>query len=173
MKGAVARMQDNLYHDMILPEETIDTDGEIGEMVTTDLSHIAMPVIRYRTGDLVEGFDFEPCPCGRTSPRIKQVVGWTGDIIRVKGIYLVPDRVKQVISTHDSLGKFQIVIDRLGHRKRLFIKVESSDSEKDQGIKQRLIEDLRVVTRLRAEIDLIPLGSIGQDTPMVIDERLY
>ena len=62
MKEAVARMQDKLYHELILPEETIDTDGEIGEMVTTDLSPIAMPVIPYRTGDLVEGLISNPAP---------------------------------------------------------------------------------------------------------------
>jgi len=149
------------------------TDGEPGEMVTTDLSRIAMPIIRYRTGDLVEGLDFDLCPCGRTSPRIKRFVGRTGDIIRVKGVYFIPDTVKQIISTHDSLGKFQIVVDYSGLRERLLIKVESSDSENNQGIKQFLIEDLRAATRLRAEIDLVPFGSIGQDAPMVIDERLH
>lgn len=148
-------------------------DDEGGEIVTTDLSRKAMPVIRYRTEDLIEGLNFETCPCGRTSPRMKRIVGRTGNIVRVKGVYLIPDTVKQVISTHESLGKFQIVVDRPGNRERLLIKVESSDPEKDQGINQSLIEDLRSVTRLRAEIDLVPFGSIGHDAPMVIDERVH
>jgi phenylacetate-CoA ligase len=148
-------------------------EGEGGEIVTTDHSRKAMPVIRYRTEDLIEGINFEPCPCGRTSPRIKRIVGRTGDIVRVKGVYLIPDTVKQVVSTHDSLGKFQIVVDHSGRRERLLIKVESSDPENNQGIKQFLIEDLRAATRLRAEIDLVPFGSMGKDAPMVIDERIH
>jgi len=148
-------------------------EGEGGEIVTTDLSRKAMPIIRYRTEDLIEGLNFEPCPCGRTSPRMKRIVGRTGNIVRVKGVYLIPDTVKQVISTHDSLGKFQIVVYHSGLRERLLIKVESSDPEKDRGIKKRLIEDFRAVTRLRAEIEMVPFGSIGQDAPMVIDERIH
>lgn len=148
-------------------------EGDGGEIVTTDLSRKAMPVIRYRTEDLIEGLNFEPCPCGRTSPRIKRIAGRTGDVVRVKGVYLIPDTVKQVIGTHDSLGKFQIVVSRNGGLENLLIKVESFDSENNQGIKQRLIEDLRAATRLRAEIDLVPFGSMGEDAAVVLDERLH
>jgi len=148
-------------------------EGEGGEIVTTDLSRTAMPVIRYRTGDLIERLDVEPCPCGRTSPRIKRIVGRIGNIVRVKGVYLIPDTVKQIISTHDSLGKFQIVVDHSEGRENLLIKVELSDPENNQGIEQLLIDDLRAVMRLRAEIDLLPFGSIGQDAPIVIDKRIH
>jgi phenylacetate-CoA ligase len=148
-------------------------EGEGGEIVTTDLSRKAMPIIRYRTEDFTEGFNFEPCPCGRTSPRIKRIAGRTGDIVRFKGVYLIPDIVKQIISRHDSLGKFQIVVNRTGRRENLLIKVESSDPENNQGIKQLLIEDLRAATRLRAEIDLVPFGSMGEDAAVVLDERLH
>ncbi|OPX38764.1 MAG: hypothetical protein B1H11_04110 [Desulfobacteraceae bacterium 4484_190.1] len=148
-------------------------EGEGGEIVTTDLSRKAMPIIRYRTEDWTEGLNLEPCRCGRTSPRIKRITGRTGDIVRSKGVYLIPDTVKQIISTHDSLGKFQIVVNYSGLRERLLIKVESSALEKNQGIKQCLIEDLRTATRLRAEIDFVPFGSIAQDAPVVIDERLH
>jgi phenylacetate-CoA ligase len=91
----------------------------------------------------------------------------------LKGVYLIPDIVRQIISRHDSLGKFQIIVNRRKRRENLIIKVESSDSENNQGITQLLIEDLRAATRLRAEIDLVPFGSMGQDAPLVIDERLH
>ena len=91
----------------------------------------------------------------------------------MKGVYLIPDVVKQIISRHDTLGKFQIVVNRSGRRENLLIKVESSDLENSQGIKQFLIEDLRAATRLRAEIDLVPFGSMGKDAPVVIDERIH
>jgi len=144
-----------------------------GEMVTTDLSRKAMPIVRYRTGDLIEGINVDPCPCGRTSPRIKRFVGRIGDIVRVKGVYLIPDTVKQVISAHDSLGRFQIVVDRLGNRERLLIQVEAAHPEASHDIERILIEDFREVTRLRAEIALLPVGSIGGDAPLVLDRRLH
>jgi len=148
-------------------------EGEGGEIVTTDLSRKAMPIIRYRTEDWVEGLTFEACPCGRTSPRIKRIAGRTGNIVRLKGVYLIPEAVSQIVRKHDELGKYQILVDCPGSKERLLIKVESSDLENQQGIKQQLIEDLRTVTRLRAEIDLVPFGTIGQDAPMIVDERLH
>lgn len=146
-------------------------DGRTGEIVTTDLSRVAMPVIRYRTGDLVKGLDFESCPCGRTSPRIRQIMGRTGDILRVKGVYLIPETIKEVVGRYRTLGRFQIMIDRPGFDERLLIRVETSDPERDDTTREKLIEDLRAVTRLRAEIVLVPFGSIGKDTPVVIDQR--
>lgn len=157
--------------EIIDPFTGQSTDGEGSEIVATDLSRKAMPLIRYRTGDLTEGLNFEPCPCGRTSPRMKRIVGRTGDIVRVKGVYLIPDKVKQVIRTHKGLGKFQIIVDRPRLEDRLLIKVESSDSKRGQGIRNNLIGDLRAVTRLRAEIDLVPFGSIAQGAPILIDKR--
>ena len=147
-------------------------NGRPGEIVTTDLSRLAMPVIRYRTGDLVEGIDTEPCPCGRTSPRMRRIVGRTGDILRVKGVYLIPEMIKEVVERHETLGKFEIVIDRPAHDERLLIRVESSGSGNSNAIKEQLIDDLRAVTRLRAEIDLVSPGSISKSNPFVIDKRL-
>jgi len=146
-------------------------DGKPGEIVITDFSRIAMPVIRYRTGDLVQGIDADHCPCGRTSPRIRRIVGRTGSILRVKGVYLIPEMIKEVVGRHETLGRFQILIDRPANNERLLIRVESSDPEKDNAIREQLIDDLRAVTRLRAEIDLVTPGSISKSTPFVIDKR--
>jgi phenylacetate-CoA ligase len=146
-------------------------DDEGGEIVVTDLSRKAMPIIRYRTGDLTEGLNFELCHCGRTSPRMKRIVGRTGDIVRVKGVYLIPEQVKEVVGIHKKLKKFQIIVDRPRLEDRLLIKVESPDSEKDQELRKNLIEDLRAVTRLKADIDLVACGSIEQGAPILIDKR--
>lgn len=165
------------FADSIL--ETIDpvteepaVDGKLGEIVTTDLSRLAMPVIRYRTGDLVEGIDAEPCPCGRTSPRIRRIVGRMGDILRVKGVYLIPELVKEVVQKHETLGRFEIVIDRPLYDERLLIRAEASGCKNANAIKEQLIDDLRAVTRLRAEIDLVAPGSISKSNFFVIDKRL-
>ncbi|MCJ7684727.1 MAG: hypothetical protein MUO68_10590, partial [Desulfobacteraceae bacterium] len=90
---------------------------------------------------------------------------------RVKGVYLIPEMIKEVVGRHESLGRFQILIDRPANNERLLIRVESSDPEKDNAIREQLIDDLRTVTRLRAEIDLVTPGSISKSTPFVIDKR--
>jgi phenylacetate-CoA ligase len=164
------------YSESII--ETIDpetgqiiTDGGPGEMVCTDLTRIGMPILRYRTGDLIDGVNAEPCPCGRTSLRVGRVVGRVGKILRVKGVYLIPEQIKEVIAMYKEMGAFQVFLERDRTREKLLIRVESKVPEDDESTKASLIEDLRAVTRLRAEIELVPFNSIGKDAPMVIDKR--
>lgn len=145
--------------------------GEGGEIVITDLTRKAMPVIRYKTGDLSEGLNLEPCPCGRTSPRLRRIIGRTGDIQRVKGVYLIPSKVGEVVKKHENLGRFQIIVDRPRYQDRLTIRIESRHLVEDQSLKKTLIEDLRAVTQLRSEIELVPFGSIPDNAPFFLDNR--
>ncbi|MDY6970506.1 MAG: AMP-binding protein, partial [Spirochaetota bacterium] len=66
------------------------TPGEGGEICGCDLFRKAMPVIHYRTGDITEGLNLEPCSCGRTTPRLKRILGRVGDIPRVRGVFISP-----------------------------------------------------------------------------------
>lgn len=145
--------------------------GGPGEIVTTDMSRRAMPVIRYRTGDLTGGFNLDPCPCGRTSLRLKRIVGRTGNVGRVKGVYLIPDNVDEIIKGHEGFANYQILIDRPRLQDRIIIRVETTRPEEALRIKQALIENLRAVTQLTAEIDLVPVGAIERDAPVIIDKR--
>lgn len=144
--------------------------GGAGEIVTTDLSRKGFPLIRYRTGDVVEGLSTEPCACGRTSAKLGKIIGRTDNNFWVKGVLLTPNIVKEVLKKHNCLGNFQIIVDRDQFMDRLLIKVESYDPGAGDGIKEALIDDLRAVTRLRAEIDLVPLGSLA-NRPIAMDLR--
>src|SRR5690625_605789 len=58
-------------------------EGEIGELTLTSLTNLAMPLIRYQPGDLIENrFIYDTCKCGRTMPRIKKIIGRTTDILK-------------------------------------------------------------------------------------------
>lgn len=146
--------------------------GEAGEIVTTDLSRRAMPVIRYRTGDLTGGLNLDGCPCGRTSPRLRRLQGRTGDIVRVKGIHLIPEKVEEIISRKVGLGKHQILIDRHSFQERVIIRVESDNLDHIPIRRRELVDNLREVTQLTVEIDFVPKGTIHQKDPVVVDNRL-
>jgi phenylacetate-CoA ligase len=145
--------------------------GGPGEIVTTDLSRRAIPVIRYRTGDLTGGFNLDPCPCGRTSPRLKRIVGRTGPVGRVKGVYLIPAKVEEIIKGQEGLANFQILIDRPRFQDRITIRVETSRPNDAAEIKGALMNDLRAFTQLTVEIDLVEEGAIGRNAPLVVDTR--
>ena len=160
---AIVEIIDPVTHQHVAP-------GHAGEIVTTDLSRKGFPLIRYRTGDVVEGLSTEPCACGRTSAKLGKIIGRTDSNFWVKGVLLTPKVVKEVLQKHKGLGNFQIIVDRDQFMDRLIIKVESHNQVPEEGIRESIIDDLRAVIRLRAEIELVPGGSLA-DGPIAIDLR--
>ena len=73
---------------LIEPEASV-ANGEAGELVITTLGVEGMPLIRFKTGDIVQHFT-EPCPCGRNSMRLGPVIGRKNEMIKYKGTTLYP-----------------------------------------------------------------------------------
>ena len=97
-------------------------EGASGELVVSDVWREAMPIIRYRTGDLTEGLNLHPCPCGRTAPRMQRIIGRVSDIPRIKGMFVVPRHVQNVLDRYPQFGKFQLIVDRPAHQDELTVK---------------------------------------------------
>jgi len=78
----------------VIDPETLEPvpDGEEGELVLTTLRREAMPLLRYRTGDLAFVYP-DPCPCGRTHRRISRIKGRTDDMFIIKGVNVFPMQV--------------------------------------------------------------------------------
>lgn len=146
-------------------------DGTPGEIVLTDLSRRALPMIRYRTGDLTEGLERATCGCGRTSPRLKRLIGRTGYIPRVKGTLVLHESIAEILARDDSLGRFQIILDRVGFSDRLTVRIESRRFRTSGTIKRSLLEDIRAAILFRPEIEIVSQGTIGSDAPVLVDNR--
>src|SRR5262249_57708566 len=76
--------------------------GREGELVFTTLTKRAMPLVRYRTGDITT-LTLEPCRCGRTSARMARVKGRSDDMLIVKGVNLYPSEVERTLLALDEL----------------------------------------------------------------------
>ncbi len=147
-------------------------EGESGELVITDLIKRAQPSIRYRTGDITEGLDLTPCPCGRTTPKMRPILGRVGQIPRVKGLFIVPREVEEVIRRYPQLGRFQLIVDRPEIRDRLTIKIELKSPPEGTNLRETLLRDLKEKIRVTAdELVFVPEGSIPADVPLVEDLR--
>jgi phenylacetate-CoA ligase len=100
---------------MLVEVEGTEADG-LGEIVVTNLYSPAMPIIRYRTGDLGR-FDPTPCPCGRGLPRLKGVEGRRTDfIVTPDGRVLHALSVIYILRETPGLKEFRVVqeaVDRL------------------------------------------------------------
>lgn len=112
-KNGLHVYSDVFYPEIIDPETGAEMpEGEQGELVFTTLTKLGMPLIRYRTRDIVT-IDYTPCKCGRTSPRISKVKGRTDDMIIVRGINIFPSQIEHVLVRIEGIEPhYQIIVDR-------------------------------------------------------------
>lgn len=146
--------------------------GEPGVVVASEVERTAYPMVRYWTGDITEGIDHSACPCGRTTPRMGRILGRVGDIARVKGLFVVPSQVQRALAELPELGRFQLVVDRPGSQDTLAVRIEHGGAT---PVRPQLAEDaarrIKDAIRLRADVVLVDVGSLGDSAPVVLDNR--
>jgi phenylacetate-CoA ligase len=145
-------------------------EGEPGVVVATDFRRSAYPMIRYFTGDIVEGMINEPGESGRTTSRIGRILGRHGSILRVKGLFVVPTQVRTALDTLDGLGTFRLIADRPGNQDTLTVQVEHADPT-NPSLPDRVIRALKDGVRLTCQVELVAPGSLD-GLAMVEDRRV-
>ena len=150
----------------ILDPETLQREvdeGEMGIAAVTPLGRRSFPLIRFNTKDLViKGKD--ACSCGRTSRKIKEVVGRTDDLRKIRGVLFSPKTVEEAIR-HEfpEVVEYEIVVERKGIMDEITIRTELTPDvggkEIDQ-LKAKLRENLKVKTNLSFHVQIEPQGSL-------------
>ncbi|HEV3462965.1 MAG TPA: phenylacetate--CoA ligase, partial [Actinomycetota bacterium] len=98
--------------------------GERGELVFTTLTKEAMPVLRYRTGDIA-ALDPSPCVCGRTLARMAKVTGRRDDMLVIRGVNVYPSEVEAVLVAERAVGpQYLLVVDRTETMPKLVVACE-------------------------------------------------
>jgi phenylacetate-CoA ligase len=120
--------EDHFLFEIIDPETgEAKADGERGELVITPLTKQALPLLRYRTGDITS-ITKEPCKCGRTMLRMESIVGRADDMLIISGVNVYPSQIEHVIANTEGVTlNYQIIADKKGHLDKLEIHVEVSD----------------------------------------------
>lgn len=132
-------------------------DGEIGELVVTALTREAMPLLRFRTGDLTRIRSRERCACGRTHVRTDPITGRADDMIIVKGVNFFPRQVEQALMEIPGVGSnYQIIIDEIDGVKDVRIHVEAEPGVTGYIVEKRLKEALG----FSPKGDVFPLGGL-------------
>lgn len=139
-------------------------DGEVGEMVVTSFSRTGMPVIRYRTGDLIKLTE-EPCECGRTFSRLEGgIVGRLDGMITVRGINVYPTTIEDCLMSHPEVGEFHVDIFNRSEMKEIRVLIEAPcDDHASQEVDKlinRIREDLYQRLSLRADVESVAPGSL-------------
>ncbi len=147
-------------------------DGESGEVVAT-LFNPYYAMIRFGVGDL-SSINPEPCACGRTSLRLNGWQGRVGAATKVRGMFLHPTQLAQMMGRFSEAAQYQAVITRENHRDFLTLRVvlkEGADVETavfTQTIKQTARDALKF--RLD-DVKVVPLSSLTADSPPIQDGR--
>lgn len=182
------RLQDGLHisEDHFLPEiidpETGETlpPGEKGELVITTLTKEGLPLLRYRTRDLTV-LDYTPCPCGRTTVRMRRVFGRTDDMLIIRGVNVFPSQVEEILMDTPGVGPhFQIIVDRKGYLDEFEVQVELAadyftgafrDLEAlERNIKERLQSTLNITPKVKL-VEYRSLERTAGKAKRVIDRR--
>jgi len=150
----------------------LDQPGEI--VATSVLPREAMPLLRYATGDVTEGFDLAPCRCGRLAPRLRRITGRRGEILRVKGLFLYPGRVAAALARVPGAGAFVSVVERRGGADAVTVRVELPPigEAEAEAARARLREAIKATTNLTVDVELVAPGTFPPGSPRAEDRRL-
>lgn len=134
--GGLHILESECIAEIINPETlepaAADANGvRRGELVITNLGRVGSPLIRYRTGDLVES-DPEPCACGRALLRLKGgVLGRADDMITIRGNNVFPSSVEAILREFDQLAEFRIEVRTERSMHQILLQLETRPNMSD------------------------------------------
>lgn len=177
----------HIYSDVFFPEiinpqtgEEVE-QGQDGELVITTLTKKAIPLIRYRTRDIVS-VSYEKCTCGRTSPRISKIKGRTDDMIVVRGINVFPSQIEHVLlGIRGTEPHYQIVVDRKAHQLdevEVLVEVEQSifsdEIKKLNELSKKIKKEIESILSIGVKVTLVEPKTIQRSegkAKRVVDKR--
>ncbi|HTS20484.1 MAG TPA: AMP-binding protein [Casimicrobiaceae bacterium] len=147
--------------------------GEVGEVVVTTLVTTAYPLIRFGTGDLsalLPASLAAPSACGRTNLRIRGWLGRADQTTKVKGMFVHPSQVAEILRRHPEIVKARLTVDTAEGADRMTLHVEARDR---RCAPEPIVASIREVTKLRGEVAFHAPGELANDGKVIEDLRKY
>ena len=169
-------VEERLIIEIVRPGtgETV-AEGEVGEVVAT-MFVPEYPLIRFGTGDLsaiLPGIS----PCGRTNTRLKGWMGRADQTTKVKGMFVHPSQISDVIKRHPEIIKARLIVDQREGIDVMILNCEveggSQLSSSDSSIFQEVSSTIQTVCKLKGEVNLTDPNSLPNDGKVIDDVRQY
>jgi len=150
-------------------------EGAEGELVFTTLAKEALPLIRYRTGD-IGSVTSAPCACGRTLARVLTLRGRLDDMLIVRGVNLFPSHVEHLLlAVEDVAPHYRLIVERPRQMDELTVECEPVSASVDRrGLASRLEQLLREHTGIRIAVSVVEPGALPRSegkAVRVVDRR--
>jgi phenylacetate-CoA ligase len=144
-------------------------EGEVGELVITTFN-TDYPLVRFGTGDLSAILP-GTCPTGRTNVRIQGWMGRADQTTKVRGMFVHPSQIAAIVQRFPQAAKARLVVTGEMANDRMTLQVESTETS--PGLALQLSDCVREITKLRADIQVVPPGSLPNDGKVIEDARSY
>lgn len=147
--------------------------GEVGEVVVTTFNP-DYPLLRFGTGDLsamIPESLGSSSPCGRTNVRLKGWLGRADQTTKVKGMFVHPSQVAEIVRRHPSVARARLVVDNPDGNDRMTLHCEAVDPS--SGLADAIAASIREVTKLRGDVALVAVQSLANDGKVIDDIRKY
>ncbi len=144
-------------------------EGEVGEVVVTTFNE-AYPLLRFATGDLsaiMEGVS----PCGRTNKRIKGWMGRADQTTKVKGMFVHPSQVAEVLRRHPEVAKGRLVVAQESSRDLMTLQCEVSQS--NDSLAKAIEESIQSICKLRGQVEFVSPNALPNDGKVIEDIRTF
>jgi phenylacetate-CoA ligase len=144
--------------------------GEVGEVVVTTLHTCDYPLIRFGTGDLSAVLG-GVSPCGRTNMRIKGWMGRADQATKVRGMFVHPAQVAEVLRRHREIVRARLVVTSFEGNDQMTLHVETPAGT--AAASEAIVTSLRELTKLRGEVACHDIGTLPNDGKVIEDLRKY
>ena len=180
--------EDFFYPEIINPDTgEVLPDGEFGELVFTTLAKEALPMLRYRTGD-ISALYHETCSCGRTTVRMNRIKGRADDMLIIRGVNVFPGEIERELLSHftELAPHYQLMVDRSRALDTVEVQVEVTDettqrwggfdaaAEGAAGLSRRVVQRLKTSIGITVTVTLCAPRSIPRSEGKairVVDRR--
>ena len=164
---------DNIVVEVVDPNTGKQVpEGAAGEIVATNFNK-AYPLIRMATGDL-SILTYEGCPCGRTGPMLKKIIGRIDQAAKVRGTFIHPWQADEVIAGFSEVYKYQVVITRENDRDVMTFVVETKEVvSRPEVLKARIERGIKEFLTVKGLVQIVSRGTIPDHHKKIEDRRTW
>jgi phenylacetate-CoA ligase len=144
-------------------------DGEVGEVIVTTLNH-GYPLVRFATGDM-SAVLAGASPCGRTNMRIKGWMGRADQTAKIKGMFVRPEQVAELVARHPEIDRARIIVTRANERDVLTVRIETAQA--DLAFIAAVEASVQATLKMRGTVETLAAGALPNDGKVIEDARTY